>query len=130
VGKKVEKTRASGTKTEKGFMTHIVSVLRNGSKRWTPKWQVMNDGREQRLNTRTGKMKYGNTCNECKDWFFTDELEIDHIVPFGTYLDRTNIETFAKTIGKYILGMYCETDNLQRLCKTCHLAKTAEEKSK
>lgn len=129
MAKKVEKTRASGTKTEKGYMSHIVSILRSGTLRWTPKWQVMNDGREKRLNTATGKLAYHNSCQVCNQWFKMSELKADHIDSIGKYLDRTTIESFIATLGNYATRMFCEVDGLQRICETCHAQKTTEDRA-
>lgn len=127
--RKVEKTRAGGTKTEKGYLGHIVSVLRAGTKRWGPKWTVMNDGRVKRLNPQSGKEAFGNTCQVCNEWFFMKDLKADHIENVGRYLDRTDINTFMSTLGKYAVAMFCEAEGLQRICIECHTnIKTPEDK--
>lgn len=126
--KTVPKTRAGGQWTEAKYRTFIVNILRSGSQKWPPKWQVKNDGREQRINPKTGKMKFGNTCQECNEWFFMDDLEIDHIDNCKRDLDISDTDSFFNTIGNMIKAMFCEADNLRRLCKKCHLSKTATER--
>lgn len=129
MGKRVERTRAGNTWTEARYRSFIMNVIRAGSQKWPPKWQVKNEGREKRKNPATGKLKYANTCNKCKKWFWLDELEIDHIKNIRSELDSTTTETFFDTIGTAIKLAYCEKDNLQRLCKNCHRnIKTKEDR--
>ena len=65
-------------------------------------------------------MVYVHQCSECKEWYPTDFICIDHIVPVGAQPDL-NSEDF----GEYCKKLFCDASNLQKLCKTCHSRKTA-----
>ena len=59
-------------------------------------------------------------CNECKKLFPVKQIQVDHIQPIGVFV---NWDT-------YIERLFCPPQNLQVLCKLCHLQKTKETKDK
>jgi 5-methylcytosine-specific restriction endonuclease McrA len=46
---------------------------------------------------------------------------VDHIRPAGTLKAYSDLPNFVETL-------FCEEDNLQIMCKPCHLEKTKAEK--
>lgn len=63
------------------------------------------------------------SCQACLKWFASKEISIDHIVPVipvdGTFTDWNT----------FVERLCCAKDNLQRLCSTCHLAKSNHERA-
>lgn len=60
-------------------------------------------------------------CHYCKEKFTVHNIEVDHKIPV-TPLDNDNM-----SLDEYANRLYCSADNLQVLCKPCHLAKTTIE---
>jgi len=60
-------------------------------------------------------------CEECKELFKSDEINVDHIDKVGSF--KT-----AEDIREFFFRIWCSYDNLQVLCVQCHDDKTAEEK--
>jgi len=113
-----EKTRCNKTMTESAYWSWISRLLRRGSFLWAPYKTV----RERSRRPYTGpnkKYKWEYQCNSCKRWFTGSEIEIDHIVPCGTF-DKQHA-------GEFIEKLFCEEEHLQVLCKTCHKNKTIGE---
>lgn len=62
-------------------------------------------------------------CNSCKQPQAKSSIEIDHIepkVPLASIADELSIE-------QHINATWCDENNLQALCKTCHDIKSARE---
>lgn len=116
------KTRCNNQWTEARFKSFIQSLLRQGTRKWAPKTEVLKLARVSR-----GMYQ----CAECeavvpptykegrrrKQNIFVDHIKpvVDPNVGFTTWDD-------------YIEAMFCEMDNLQVLCKECHDKKSAEER--
>jgi 5-methylcytosine-specific restriction endonuclease McrA len=65
-------------------------------------------------------------CAYCPNAFKKSEIQIDHIipiVPFGESKLSLSLDYYAERI-------FCEPNNLQPLCKPCHLIKSNQEKNK
>jgi 5-methylcytosine-specific restriction endonuclease McrA len=110
MAKKVERTRGSGTLTEAGFKSFVISALRAKSMLWKPV-------AETRKKARVGRGRY--KCAICNKTF--KKVYVDHINPIVGDCGFT-------TWDSYINNMFCEEDNLQALCESCHKEKTNEEK--
>lgn len=120
----VERTRSGGAWTEARFKSFIRGALRSASRRWGPINEVRKSARVER-----GKYK----CNGCKK-----------AVPFSnkvngkrqpnTFVDHINPVIDPKvgftTWDDFIERLFCEAENLQLLCKTCHDKKSKEERKK
>lgn len=117
------KTRCNGQWTEARYRSFIISLLRRGTHKWAPKSQTQKDARVARgmykcagcgehvpLSKREGRKKVQNV--------FVDHIEpvVDPAIGFTSWDD-------------YIERMFCEQDNLQVLCKSCHDKKSAEERT-
>ncbi len=111
----------NGTWTPGKFNSFITSILRSGSRRWGPKYTTLNDAKtEKRINPSSGRLAQHYKCNVCQGEFVAKSVQVDHITPIG----------YDKTWDEFIHGLYCERENLQVLCTTCHKIKTLSEKKK
>ena len=110
MAKKIERTRASGTMTEAGFRSFIISALRSKTLHWKPI-------SETRKKARISKGLY--RCANCGR--AVKKVCIDHINPIVGYSGFNNWDS-------YINNMFCEEGNLQALCENCHAIKTKIEK--
>lgn len=117
---RVEKTRNAGTMSESAFWSFIRSALRQKSRWWKPITQCkMKARRPYRGANKRQKFEY--QCKECSGWFAEKHINVDHIVPAGTL-------TNAQDLPDFVEKLFCEMDNLQVLCTTCHDRKTKSEK--
>lgn len=108
-----------GKWTEGRFNSFVTSLLRSGSRRWEPKYSVLNEAKtDKKINKKTGRLAQHYQCNCCKQDFPVKDVQVDHIIPIGR----------EKTWDEFINGLFCEKDNLQVLCTTCHLIKTKSER--
>jgi 5-methylcytosine-specific restriction endonuclease McrA len=117
---RVPKTRNSGTLTESAFWSFIRSALRQKS-RW---WKPISEAKAKSKRPYTGplkRQKFEYQCNQCKGWFPDKKINVDHIIPAGTL-------TCGDDLPGFIERLFCEIDNLQVLCETCHDKKTKSEK--
>jgi len=69
------------------------------------------------------RQKFEYQCAECSRWFPEKKINVDHIVPAGSL-------NCAADLPGFVERLFCEDNNLQVLCTTCHDKKTADEKSK
>lgn len=60
-------------------------------------------------------------CDSCKELVSGGFMDVDHIIPIGSFTSLDQVESFVKRV-------YCSYDNLQVLCDTCHNHKTAEDR--
>lgn len=116
----IKKPRASGTMTESAFWTFIRSTLRQKSRWWKPILKAKLRAR-RKYNGVNKRQKYEYRCNKCKKWFPDKLVNVDHIKPVGTL-------TCAQDLPQFVERLFCEEDNLQVLCSTCHDKKTLKEK--
>lgn len=111
--------------TESQYWAFIRSGLRQKWMRWRPRFDKMREGR--RAATAEDQAKYGNRikytyhCELCNNYFPEKEMQVDHIVPCGACSD-------AESVGRFAIRLFVETSGLQRVCKPCHKAKTAEDR--
>jgi len=114
------KPRNAGTMTESAFWSFIRSGLRQKSRWWKPITQCkMSSRRTYKGPNKRQKFEY--QCNECKNWFIEKKINVDHIHPAGTLRCANDLPGFVERL-------FCEVDNLQVLCETCHNVKTQNEK--
>jgi 5-methylcytosine-specific restriction endonuclease McrA len=117
---RVPKIRNSGTMTESAFWSMIRSTLRQKSRWWKPISECKKLA-QRAYKGSNKRQKWEYKCNECKNWFKGDEINVDHIKPAGSLNCASDLPIFVEKL-------FCEVDNLQVLCKTCHDKKTKLEK--
>jgi 5-methylcytosine-specific restriction endonuclease McrA len=116
----VPKTRCDGTMSEAAFWSFIRSALRQKSRWWKPISICKLNAR--RDYTGPGKrQKYEYQCKKCKKWHPEKQINVDHIIPAGSL-------NCAQDLPLFVERLFCEQDNLQVLCVTCHDKKTLKEK--
>lgn len=112
--RRVERTRNGGQWTEARYWGFIRSALRHAFTKWGPKHAAK----------REAKVAYNKyNCAACSGVFPSKEVEVDHIVPAGS------LRTYDDLPG-FVERMFCEAEGFQVLCKTCHQAKTNEERKR
>lgn len=101
----------------------IVSVLRNGSRRWPPKYETLNKSKTvKKINKKTGRQAQHFLCATCQKDFPQKEVQVDHKEPVvDPAVGFVNWDTFIERL-------YCDESNLQVLCKTCHDIKSKGER--
>ena len=106
------------------FNSFIKGALRNASIKWPPKWKTLKAASVgKKINWRTSRLAEHYKCNSCNKEFPAKEVQVDHIQPI---IDP------AKGFVNWdvvIENMFCEQENLQVLCLTCHKAKTLAERA-
>jgi len=117
---RVSKTRNAGTMSEAAFWSMIRSALRQKSRWWKPVTQCKELARRAYKGTNK-RQKWEYQCNKCKKWYNAKNINVDHIKPAGSLNCAADLPLFVETL-------FCEVDNLQVLCKTCHDKKTKLEK--
>ena len=118
---RVAKTRASNTMTEAAFWSYIRSALRNKSRYWPPIKQVKQASRRP-YKGENKRQKFEYQCNLCKEWYAEKHINVDHIVGAGALNCYNDLPGFVERL-------FCEADNLQVLCESCHNQKTQQEKN-
>jgi len=118
--KVMHKTRNSGTLTESAFWSFIRSGLRQKSRWWKPIAECKAKAKRPYKGP-LKRQKFEYQCNQCKNWFPDKKINVDHICPAGSL-------NSAQDLPGFIERLFCEVDNLQVLCETCHNAKTKSEK--
>jgi len=116
------KTRNAGSLTESAFWSFIRSALRQKSRFWKPITQCKMKARRTYKGP-LKRQKFEYQCKECSNWFPDKKINVDHIIPAGTLRCANDLPGFVERL-------FCEVDNLQVLCETCHNKKTQDEKSK
>ena len=115
------KTRNNGTLTESAFWSFIRSGLRQKSRWWKPITQCkLNAKRDYTGPNKRQKFEY--QCNSCKKWFADKNINVDHKIPAGSL-------NCANDLPGFVERLFCEVDNLQCLCVSCHNVKTQNEKN-
>lgn len=119
--KVIPKTRNSGTMTESAFWSFIRSGLRQKSRWWKPIAECKAKAKRPYKGP-LKRQKFEYQCNQCKNWFPDKKINVDHICPAGSL-------NSAQDLAGFIERLFCEVDNLQVLCETCHNIKTKSEKN-
>ena len=121
--RRVPRNRAGGSMTEGGFRSFIKSGLRRMSTRWKPKYDVKKAARhKEKLLNNNGRLVFHSHCARCGDIVPETTATVDHRLPI---IDPSiGFTDWDDVINR----LFCESDNLQVLCKPCHDNKTKEEK--
>jgi len=113
------------TWTEARLKAFIIAVLRQGTRRYPPKYETLNDAKTtKKINPKTKRLAQHYACAKCKKDWPQKEVQVDHkepvVDPGQGFVDWNT----------YITRLFCSKDNLQVLCTTCHDKKSAKEKTK
>ena len=123
MGIRVARTRNLQTWTEAQFWTRIRSALRRISMYWKPAQAAKN---KTRKSVRGKRHKFEYQCEKCKNWYKSNEVEIDHKIEVGSLKCAEDLKGFVERLFPEDLNAY------QILCKAkCHRKKTnSKRKSK
>ena len=98
------------------YVTFIRSNLRRTWSKFPNKFKAMEAAsRPYKGADKRRKKEY--QCSICENWFKTKEVEVDHIIPAGSF-------TELEHLPEYCARLFCAVDNLRVLCKKCHLKVT------
>jgi hypothetical protein len=61
-------------------------------------------------------------CEVCEEWVGSTKIVIDHKNPV------VSVEQGFQDWNEFILRLWCNKSNIQRICKACHYGKTYEER--
>ncbi len=114
------KTRNSGTFTDAMFWNFIRASLRQRSRWWKPILECRKKSRRPYVGP-LKRQKFEVQCNKCKNYFPDKQISVDHVIPLGELRCKEDLPGFVERL-------FVEVDDLQCLCSTCHLSKTASEK--
>lgn len=118
----VVRNRGGGRYTESEYWAFIRSGLRAKNNRWPVKYDCLNAAKRPYKGPNK-RQKYEWQCNVCKEWVTGKEIQADHVIPSGRLSKPEDLMTFVPLL-------FCEMDNYQAICSTCHSIKTAEERKK
>jgi len=114
-----------GQWTAARFNSFVKGGLRGISRRWPPKYETLAEAcTGKQTNLSTGRLAKHYKCAGCARDYPAKEVQVDHINPV---IDP--VEGFT-TWDDVINNMFCEAENLQVLCTTCHKIKTAGERQR
>jgi hypothetical protein len=109
-------THNDGWWTKSRFMSMFSSALKDLTKYWRPKTRY----KKEHLMVLNGVIK--GQCQYCYEWFESNKLEVDHIVPCGSLKELSDLgEVAARTFIE-------SQDGWQLLCKLCHGIKSYSER--
>ena len=118
---KPEKTRNNGEWTEARYNSFIKGGLRSASQRWPPKYKVLARARRgKQTNPASGRMAEFYECASCHNLFVAKDVEVNHIIPV---VPVTGFKSWDDTIER----LFCEAEELEVLCKTCHKEVSKQE---
>ena len=116
-----EKIRNGGRWTESRYTSFIRSALRGAFRRWGPKSDVLADAYTRtKTNKASGRKAKHYRCAICKGEFVAKGMQVDHAIPIGTFVSW----------DQFIERLFCESSNLQAICKKDHKEKTKQERKK
>lgn len=105
---------------DKKFWQFLRSGLRRLSQRYPPLYEALAAAKRP-YNGPNKRQKVCYECAECKGLFATKEVAVDHIKPCGSLSCKDDVANFIETL-------FCERENLQVLCSTCHSLKSIMDK--
>ena len=118
------KTRCSGAWTEAKYRSFIKGNLRRATQKWAPIQECKKEARTRRGFYRCAmcEEEVPASTKEEGSRRRTNNVHVDHIKPvIDPHIGWT-------TWDDCIEGLFCEKDNLQLLCTSCHKIVTDEEK--
>ncbi len=112
-----------GEWTPAKYRSFVTGALRTATRRWPPKYKALKEafvGRQ--VNKKTNKLAMHYRCAACDNEFVSNDVQVDHISP------AVDPAKGFVSWDVYVDRLFCETSNLQVMCKPCHAEKTAAEK--
>lgn len=109
--------------TQAKLNSTIKSALRAASRYYPPRYETLKDSYvDVRINKASGRMAKHHKCAMCNGAFPSKDVQVDHIAPI--------IDPVVGFVSwdEVVRRMFCKKQNLQVLCKACHLVKTNAEK--
>lgn len=116
-------TKTTSSWTDGRLKAFITSTLRGGFRKYPPKYEVLKAALwGKKLNSKTGRQCIHYTCNECKREYPAKEVNVDHVLPVvDPHIGFVSWDIFIERL-------FCEKNNLQILCSSCHTKKTRIER--
>ena len=114
--------RAGGEWTEARFIGFLRTGLRQMSRRWAPITRQALERVRRPSQSDNKRMKWEYQCAECCNWFPRKHVEVDHIVPCGTFTRLDQMQGFVERL-------FCEPDGLRVLCEQCHQFRTNQSRN-
>lgn len=108
-------------KTEAAFYAWVRGQLRRGWSRHPVKHLYLKQNRYKKENAR-GKMTWHLTCEQCELAAPQTQIEIDHIVPAGSFTCKEDIQGFVERL------YFVTFDTIRAVCKECHGILTHQER--
>ena len=112
-----------GEWTPAKYRSFVTGALRTATRRWPPKYKALKEafvGRQ--VNKKTNKLAMHYRCAACDNEFVSNDVQVDHISP------AVDPAKGFVSWDVYVDRLFCETSNLQVMCKPCHAEKTSAEK--
>lgn len=106
--------------TKSRYFSFIRSNIRRAWSKYPVKFSVLLAARRDN-QSENKRLKYEYNCDLCKGWFPQKEVEVDHLNPCGSLKEYSDLEGFCSRL-------FCGSDNLRVLCKTCHKLCTNSER--
>lgn len=107
--------------TQSRYESFVKSVLRAGSRKWPPKYEVLNEAkRGKRVNEATGRIAEHYECANCHTLYPAKSVAVDHI---DSVVPTSGFSGWDVVIAR----LFCPREGLQVLCKDCHKIKTKQE---
>jgi hypothetical protein len=121
------KTRCGGRWTEAEYTSFVKNNLRSGTRKWAPMQDCLRRARVDRGLYRCECCGETVPATIAKDDSPRSKRKkniiVDHVRPV------IDPEVGFSTWDSFIEGLFCEADNLQALCLSCHTIKTNEERA-
>ena len=109
--------------TDGRLRSFITSTIRSGFRRYPAKYEALDLAKVgKKVNESSGRLAEHYRCNECKGDFPATQIHVDHILPI------VSPEEGFISWDSFINNLFCKVEDLQILCKSCHInGKTKEE---
>ena len=117
------KNRAGGRWTEARFRSFVTSALRGSSRKWAPISDVLTEARVRRGTYLCANCKEEGPATIKIEGKRVKNAVVDHINPI------VDPEVGFTTWDDFINRLFCEEENLQVLCHSCHKEKSNKERA-